>query len=294
VLGLDTPAGAYLARLLSARGQPVAGAAVAGPSLLAALGSADDVAEVAAAEAAAAAARAGMLYLVSSVDQLDADPALAAQMLESASENARIVHIVDRALLRAGHPALRLAQQLSAARRAGGRFAANAIFHAHDSRLGGVESLPARLTLAGYVAAGLRSAGGDAARLVLPDSAPQDWGWTPEYVDAALRLGALPEATDIEIGSGVTMTAHAMAGHVARWFKLDPEGWIERLPAAGQAAGDAGAGQAGAAVDSARLKALLGWRAFTTGGELMAALCEAAAERATAPGRQVAEDGARG
>jgi hypothetical protein len=269
VLGLDTPAGAYLARLMHARGQPVEGAAMAGPSLLAALGSADDVAQVAAADAAAAAARAGTLYLVSSVDRPDADPALAAKMLESASGNARIVHIVDRALLRADHPALRLAQQVSALRREGGRFAANAILHPHDSRLGRPESLPARLTLAGYLAAR-----GGGARLALPDTAPQDWGWTPEYVDAALRLGALPEATDIEIGSGVTMTAHAMAAHVARWFKLDPEGWVERLEAAADARG------AASAVDSERLKALLGWRAFTTGDELMAALCEAAAERA--------------
>jgi hypothetical protein len=268
VLGLDTPAGAYLARLLHARGQPVEGAAMAGPSLLAALGSGDDVAQVAAADAAKAAAGAGTLYLVSSIDRPDADPALAAGALESASPKARIVHIVDRALLRADHPALRLARQVSAARREGGRFAANAIFLAHDSRLGHAGSLPARLTLAGRLAAA-----GSGARLALPDSAPQDWGWTPEYVDAALRLGALPEATDIEIGSGVTMTAHAMADHVARWFKLDPDAWVERLPAAAAMEG-------AAAVDSARLKAFLGWRAFTTGGELMAALCEASAERA--------------
>ncbi len=271
ILGLDTPAGAYLARLLQARGQRVEGAAAQGASLLRLLGTGDDVGEVAPAEAAAAAALAGTVYLVSGEET---PPSLADAVLASASGGARIIHVVDHQVLRANLPAMRLSRQIVTMRQGDGRFAANAILHPHGSRLGRADALPARLTLAAFEAAKSAGTGTGTARLALADSAPQDWGWTPEYVDAVARLAMLPQAIDVEIGSGVAMTAHTMADHAGRWFKLDPDAWLHRLPADGA--------DAAAAIDTGRLKALLGWRAYTKGGELIAALCEAAAERQAA------------
>ncbi|WP_439532513.1 hypothetical protein [Polymorphobacter sp.] len=268
VLGLDMPAGAYLARLLQARGQRVSGTAAAGPSLLAALGSQDDVAEVAPENAAAAAARAVSVYIVSS--DRDGTAALVDDVLGAAPTEARLVHVVDKGLLVAHRPAMQLAREISRIRRETGRFAVNAILHAHDSRLGRPDVLPARLSLAAFRAANGRAA----VPLALADSAAEDWGWTPEYVDAVARLAASPMATDIEVASGEAMTAHQMADHAGRWFRLDPEAWLARLPAEGPAEPPPPP-----PVDVARLKALLGWRAYTTGGDLIAALCEAAAER---------------
>lgn len=267
VIGLDTPAGAYLARLLQARGQKVSGMAVAGPSRLAALGSQDDVTELDANPSDLHAA--DILYLVSQPDA--ASDALAEQAVALASAATRLVHVVDHALLLGHEPARRLAQTLARLRREAGRFAANAILHAHDSRLGPTDTLPAMLTLAAHRAA----AGPDALpQLDIPDTPPRDWGWTPEYVDAVARLGSLPMATDIEVGSGVALSARDMGDHAARWFRLPPERLPLRfVPAAGQ-------GTAPRAPDTERLKALLGWRATTTGADLMAALCEAAAMRA--------------
>lgn len=270
ILGLDTPAGAYLARLLKARGQQVAGLAPGGPALLQALGSADDIALHQAASLPALPGRHASLYIVSTPDP--AASALAREALAAAPADSRLIHVVDRALLLTHAPARQLAADMVRLRREAGRFAANAILHPHDSRLGPAEALPARITRAAHAAAA-----GQPATLILADTPPQDWGWTAEYVDAVARLAALPRATDIEIGSGVAMTARDMVAHAARWFRLAQGQLTPVYTATPVPTPDK-------APDTARLRALLGWRATTTGADLMDALCEAAAARAASHG----------
>ena len=274
ILGLDTPAGAYLARLLHARGQQVSGIAAAAPALLPALGAQDDITELpsstlASPDSVPVFPHQGVVYLVSQPHP--GAEALAQQALATAPATTRLVHVADHGLLLAHAPARSLAQQITRLRRDSGRFAANAILHPHDSRLGPKDALPARIIAAAHRASQTPSPWPD-----LPHLPPQDWGWTPEYVDAVARLAALPIATDIEVASGVPMTAHEMATHAARWFRLDPS--LTSIPVPSIPAPSISASTR--PPDTARLKTLLGWRATTTGADLMAALCEAVHQRA--------------
>jgi nucleoside-diphosphate-sugar epimerase len=269
ILGLDTPAGAYLARLLHARGQTVAGIAPATAPLLGALGSDQDVALHPAASLPDLLAGASVLYLVAQPHP--AADALAAAAMAAAPAAARLVHVLDRDLLHTHAPAR--ARRLAALRRETGRYAANAILHAHDSRLGAPDTLPARIAAAAHAASTGPAGTGQAMPLDLPDTPPEDWGWTAEYVDAIARLAALPAATDIEIGSGAPLSARDMVAHALRWFRLT----ADQLPLSFTRLA---ALQPAPAPDIPRLKTLLGWRATTTGADLMDTLCEAAAVRA--------------
>jgi|GEM_PF-1467254 len=267
ILGLDTPAGAYLARLLHARGQQVSGLAAHGPSLLAALGAQDDITELAQTDLQGA----GTLYIIAqNHPQVDR---LTEETIAAAPESLRLVHVVDEDLLRAHAPARARLKTLIELRQNAGRFAATAVLHAHDSRLGPVTNLPAQLSIAAFHAA-------QNSQNIPPISetgAPRSWGWTPEYVDAVARLAALPAATDAQISSGVPLSAQEMAQHAATFFKLPPDhAPLAMPPKHTQQTPDLQADP-----HPERLKTLLGWRAYTTGADLMAALCEAAPERAS-------------
>ncbi len=271
ILGIDTPAGAYLARLLHARGQHVSGAAAQGPSLLPALGAQEDITELTPADFHTADTH----YIIAqSHSQADS---LADHILAAAPQSQRLIHVVDEELLRTHAPARARLKALATRRLAGGHFAANAVLHPHDSRLGPVTSLPARLSITAFRAA-QQAADPQSVPPVPPESENQSWGWTPEYVDAVARLATLPTATDIQISSGVPLSAEEMARHAADFFKLPPNHAVRALSQ------NAPQTALPPSPHPERLKSLLGWRAYTTGADLMAALCEAAAERAARAG----------
>ncbi len=191
VLGLDTAAGAYLARLLVARGVAVRG--TGGAALLERL---DVAREVTRTDAAATASFGADL-----VFDLRGD-AGATRALLAAPPAARVFVAVDP-----GDGAL--IADLAAAR-AAGRFVATSRVFAHESRLGPGTSPIARIIAA--VAAGRDPEPIDLASRT-------DCGWTPEYVDAMARTLQQPRARDVVIASGTELTGLAAAHAAARWFK---------------------------------------------------------------------------
>ena len=229
ILGLDTAAGAYLARLLGARGYAVGG--TGGPALLARLGIADDVGSDAAPPA--------------EVYDLRGDAAATLHRIAQ-PDVARVFVAVDPD--DAG-----LIDALAAAR-ARGRFVATGRVHRHESRLGPGTSPVARIVAA--AAAGTAFDPGDLATTT-------DCGWTPEYVDAMWRMLQRPAPEDLAIATGVALAGVDVARVAAAYFERAAP---PPVPAIEAAVGDPGPAQAA-----------LGWRAVTTGDDLVTVLCEGAA-----------------
>jgi nucleoside-diphosphate-sugar epimerase len=271
ILGSNTAVGAYLARLLHARGTAVFGVSTAGSGDgIAALGIADSVNAIGFDKALDLAARLpdATLFAVNGGDAATADQAT--EFFAAASADSRLCHIADADALRRAPHLLEQAKSIAGLRRDHGRRAVNAILHSHDSRLGPADSLPARITLAAW-----RAANGAApdVPLDLTETGPRDWGWTAEYVDAVARLAALDRPLDLAIGSGHRIATGTMVNDAFGFFKTSPEGHVTVLPGAAPAEPD---------VDTARLKAATGWSASTRGRDLVHALCEGAAARAAA------------
>ncbi|MFZ4689629.1 MAG: GDP-mannose 4,6-dehydratase [Polymorphobacter sp.] len=265
ILGANSATGAYLARLLHARGAAIfAVPDDSGADGLAALGITGDVNPVPAADAPSLAASLpdATVYAVNSPAQAE----LVAETFAAAT-TARLCHIVDAAALRA-HPAmLAQAKAIAALRRDQSRLAVNAVLHAHDSRLGAAYSLPALITTAAY-----RAANGTPQSLMLPETGAMDWGWTAEYVDAVARLAAMARPVDLAIGSGHHLTTADFVRHAFDYFKTDAADMVQIAPAQAAMAADA--------IDTERLKAATGWSASTWGRDLVRTLCEGAAARA--------------
>lgn len=272
ILGAEGAIGGYLARLLHARGTrvtAVVGSTESSVGALAALGIADDIALLPATAAPALAAGAGSTTIYAINDGSAARAALIAEVFAAAAPAARLTHVTDAALLRRA-PAVRgQADAIAALRRDGGRHAVNAILHAHDSRLGPADALPARITRAAWAAA---QPGADpgANPLDIAETGPRDWGWTPEYVDAVIRLAGLATPVDLAIGSGTALSVADFVAHAFAFFRRDPAPHVRIL---------AGDGAIEAAVDVERLRAATGWSATTHGRDLVRALCEGAAGR---------------
>jgi hypothetical protein len=266
ILAANTATGAYLARLVQARGSSVfAVADESGADGLAALGATGDVNPVPAIDAARLAATLPDATIYAINTGTPAQLALIDEVL-AAAPAARLCHIADLAALR-HHPAiLDRIKTVATLRRDKGRRAANAILHAHDSRLGPADSLAARITMAAFHAA----QGAAPAGLEIPETGLQDWGWTPEYVDAIARVAALAAPLDIAIGSGHPLDVRQFTDLAFGFFKASPEGHVTVI---------AGDDTPEAAVDIARTKAITGWSATTRGRDLVHALCEGAATR---------------
>jgi GDP-D-mannose dehydratase len=273
ILGANGAVGAYLARLLQARGAAIHAVInpadpLDGPAIL---GIGDSINRVSAADAARLAADLSDATIYAVNDGSPVQSALVADVLAHAAAAPRapgIAHIVDHDVLR-HHPAL-LAQAKTVAgyRRDDGRRAVNAILAAHDSRLGLPDSLPAQMALAAF-----RAVQDDPATpLDITDPGPRDWGWTAEYVDAIARLVALPRPLDLAIGSGHYLSAAEIAAHAFEYFKREPAGHVRILPGAAPAAD--------IPVNVDRLKSATGWRAVTHGRDLIRTLCEGIAARA--------------
>ncbi len=273
ILGANGAVGAYLARLLQARGAAIH--AVANPDDpvdgFAVLGIADAINLVSAADAARLVTDLSDATVYAINDGSTAQSALVADVLAHAAAAPRapgIAHIVDHDVLRRTPALLAQARTVAGYRRDDGRRAVNAILSPHDSRLGRPDSLPAQIALAAYRAANNQE--GDPLEIV--DPGPRDWGWTAEYVDAIARLAALPHPIDLAIGSGHRLDAADFARHAFGYFKRDPESHVRILPAT--------TAVADLPIDVDRLKAVTGWRAVTHGRDLVHTLCEGTAARA--------------
>jgi GDPmannose 4,6-dehydratase len=270
ILGSNSPVGGYLARLLQARGSTVFGVADDnGNDALAALGIADAVNPVSASDAADLATRLSDATIFAINDGSPAQAALVADVLARAAvagTTPRLAHVADAEALRR-HPALlEQAKTVAGYRRDRGLRAVNAILHAHDSRLGSADTLPARITTAAW-----RAAQGDDEPLDLVETGPRDWGWTAEYVDAVARLAALDRPIDLAIGSGHSLDTAEFAKHAFDFFKRDAGQHVRIAPPA--------VIPAEPEIDTARLKAVTGWSASTWGRDFVRALCEGAASR---------------
>ena len=273
ILGANGAVGAYLARLLQARGAAIH--AVANPADptdgAGILGIGDTINQVSAADAARLVSDLSDATVFAINDGSAAQSALVADVLAHAAAAPRapgIAHIVDHDVLRRNPALLAQAKTVAGYRRDDGRRAVNAILGAHDSRLGSPDSLPAQIALAAFRAA----QDGPTVPLDITDPGPQDWGWTAEYVDAIARLAALPRPIDLAIGSGHRLSAADIAAHAFGYFKRNPDGAVRLRP------GDAPV--ADLPIDADRLKTATGWRAVTYGRDLVHTLCEGIAARA--------------
>lgn len=266
ILGSDSATGAYLARLLEARGGEVFACPGGGAALTALLGPDARVTPVPAADVIALVGTmdGGTLYALN--DGSAAQAALVAEALSAAPERLRLAHVVDAAVLRQSPALLAEARRVAALRRDGGRPAVNAILHAHDSRLGPPDTLPAQIIAAAW------AAGQDTAVPILDifETGPRDWGWTAEYVDAVIRLAALERPVDLAIGSGHTLTVGEIVAHAFAFFGRDAASHVRIQSAEGLPE---------TPLDTTRLKAATGWSATTWGRDLVRALCEGAAAR---------------
>ncbi len=184
ILGLDSALGAYLARLLDARGYTLAG--TGGTALLARLGVEDKVrvADI----ATEAAGDADEIYDL----RYGGTVPIAA---------GRIVVAVE--------PGDDRRRAALAAERAAGRFVATAVVWPHESRLG-----PGTTPIARIVAAAAAGRDADAADL----ATATDVGWTAEYVDPLWRLLQRPSAGEVTIATGTLLAGSDAAQAAAAYF----------------------------------------------------------------------------
>ncbi len=263
IIGIDGDVGGYLARLLDARGVSVT--ALAGDThVIDRLGIGGSLAlhDTATLTAAAGSGRFAVIHAINDLTASRSD-AIAA-LFASAAPATRLCHVSS--LGDAAESGVRRQSDSIEDWRRQGRAAVNVQLGAHDSRLGRRDSLPARIIATAFGAAqGLRP-----EKLVISETGPVDWGWTPEYVDAVARVAMAAEPIDRIIGTGHGLSMAEFARHAFGFFKLDPNDHIQI---------NAGDSAAGPPIDALALKAATGWSASTYSGDLVRALCEGAADR---------------
>ena len=259
IIGVDNHVGAYLARLLDARGVALAG--VGDNRLLARLGIADSVTPVTATDVAAAVAEARLIFAISDGSAERAD--LLATGIDAAGNSARLIHVADVADL-AQSPVRASMARIAAAKNAGAE-AVNVLLEAHDSRFGKRDTLTARIIEAARAA----TSGETRSVLEIIEPGPRDWGWTPEYVDAVQRLAARERLVDMVVGSGHSLTAAEITNAAFAFFRANPAAHVRIT----------GTGTSTPLVNPAALKAFIGWTASTWGNDLIKALCEGASDR---------------
>lgn len=257
VIGVDNHIGAYLVRLLDARG--VGGlAGIGGGSLLSRLGIADSVEMIAPDDAAAMAAEARLVFAINDGSAERAD--LIADVIDRIAAKAqppRLIHVADVADL--ARPSVR--DSLQRVRKAPGIEAATILLEAHDSRLGRPDTIMAQV-----IGAAARA---DAPSVTFAETGPRDWGWTPEYVDAVQRMATRDRLTDMVVASGHRLTVAEIADHAHGYFRKA----TAPVTVTGSGSGDN-------PIDTTPLLAATGWRATTVGRDLVRALCEGAGDRA--------------
>lgn len=256
IIGVESELGAYLARLLDARGYALAGTARGALARLDDLGVREALTLVAIDDVGSAAAAVDEVY------DLGGDAALTARLLADRPGAARLCHVMG-----AGSSADDAARAGMTAARGAGRFVATATLLGHASRL----SDPAHPALRVVRAARDAVAGGAPLGLDDPEAA-RDLGWSPEYVDALWRTLRSDAPGDYVIATGVTLSDRDIARHALDYFGGDPERIIPAATAA------TSAGQSPRAGDPGPALATLGWRAYTSGRDLVRTLCEGLAQ----------------
>ena len=269
ILGVGGQDGAYLARLLIARGISVAGSLRSdrGRANLAELGIADDVTLHPDADVAA------LIAATAPRDIYDLRGPAPGEAIDVAAIAARTRALLDaagsaRVLVAGGGGDTAFADNFSAAKAAvsalvaearnGGRFAVTALLSEHASRL-------SRGSTAAQLIAQVRAAaGGGTVELDAP-ARLHDWGWAPEYVDALWRMLSAAAPADHTVATGAAMTEHDFAVFACNYFGVDPA-------ACGPAPPPSPAGLAPPVAPP-----VPGWRAFTCGRDLVETLCEGAA-----------------
>ena len=268
ILGVGGQDGAYLARLLIARGFAVSGT-TRGSDLarLSELQIADDVRiwpddDIGAMIAAAAPEQIFDLRGPALGEPVDAAELTArTHSLIAASTGVRLLIAGagdDAAFAGPFATAKTAVARLVTAARGDGRFVVTAHLSEHESRLSH------RSTAARLISGVQAIARSTADTLAFDAAAVHDWGWAPEYVDALARMLAAPAPADHAVASGSAMTEHDFATAACGYFGVDPT-VCGPAPATG-------------AVRAAPVAPPVpGWRAFTTGTDLVETLCEGAA-----------------
>ncbi|TRW14882.1 GDP-mannose 4,6-dehydratase [Glacieibacterium frigidum] len=259
ILGIGGQDGAYLARLLVARGQTVAGTTRGGGVSwrLAELQVGTEVAvhaddDIAATIAATQPATIYDLRGPAPREAVDVQPLLdRTRALLAAQGGARLL-VAGAGEDPAFDPDFAAAKAAVAAlvaeARAGGAFAVTAHLSEHASRLS-PNTVAARL-IAQVVAERAET------RLAALDRV-HDWGWAPEYVDALALMLAARTPADHAIATGVPMTEAEFAAHVAEYLGLGAAARASAPPAT-----------------APTVSRVPGWRAFTHGRDLVRTLCE--------------------
>lgn len=268
ILGIGGQDGAYLARLLIARGFAVSGTTRGGDlTRLGELQIASDVRvwpddDIGAVIAAAAPEQIFDLRGPAPSDAVDTAEATArTYALIAASAGTRLLIAGAGTDMAFAGPfaALKAAiAEIAGAARRDGRFVITAHLSEHESRLS------QRSTAARLIAGVQAIARGTADTLTYDAATVHDWGWAPEYVDALASMLAVPVPVDHSVTSGGTMTEHEFAVAACSYFGVDP----------------AVCGFALATIAATELPVappVPGWRAFTVGTDLVETLCEGAA-----------------
>jgi len=282
IIGCSGQDGAYLARLLLARGATVAGTtrivgAAAATARLAVVGVAEEVAlhrfDAATATPDAVAALLDTLqpdqiyHLAGTAPSLLAPEAAApdlAPWLQAIRDHAPAVRLF--AAVSAATPAATIAT-VQHARDAHGLFAVAGLLGAHESRLA-----PTAALLRHIVQSAHAQARGGATKLRIGGLDTRcDIGWAPEYVDAMTKMLSAGEPRDVAIATGAAILLQDFVAQAFGAFGLDWQAHVVVDPAFALPPVAAVIG------DPVPVRTLLGWQAGTTGNDLVETLCEAAA-----------------
>ncbi len=267
IIGADGHLGAYLARLLDARGHAVVatetGMAQEAFSALGITDSVEALTDDAALDTAAAAANA-VYAIADGTGGRDAIIDSVVERISGLSRPPRLIHVAELANLPAQASTRRRIGALAVLRSERRLPMATALLHAHDSRLGSAHSLPARIVAQLHAAA----QGEAPPPLEIEDPGPADWGWTAEYVDALSRLAAMERPVDSQVMSGATLNVAEMMAHAGQYFRVDPTGLFVIRGVAAPVPSPA-----------VSLAGVAGWRAMTIGKDLVQTWCEGAASR---------------
>ena len=147
-------------------------------------------------------------------------------------------------------------------REAHGVFAAGGILYNHESSYRQEKFVSQKIIrAASEIAAGRRE------KLILGNlSATADWGYAPDFVDAMIRILALPDAEDFVIATGEAHTVLEFVEIAFHAFGLDWKKHVEENPALLQRRRPALIG------DASKLRAATGWRPTVTFRQMVESL----------------------
>lgn len=299
IIGISGQDGAYLARLLQARGVEVWGVSRGKSVALKSLGVADalrleawphDQTEIAALfdrtepdeiyhlagrQAALQGfgedAQGDSLDVSAWLDALRRTPATrffaatSAAALFAGTDGAVTVSTPFVPIDRFGHAQAEVVTAVAAARQQHGLFAVSGLLFAHDSRFGPNTMLTRRII--GAVQACVT--GQQSEIQLIHANRSHDIGWAPEYVDAMTRMLAVPVAADRVIATGTLISVQQIIEAAFGYFTRD---WRDFVRV--EAESPSTAAVPTTTGDPADARSALDWRAMTHGDELITTLCE--------------------